>query len=272
MMNVKIRNAVSASLFIALLTTSCNNSPKVVEATSNGGTDAGNDNPFEVRNPDIAVTPPGNPFGNALHQVTIAEVLQASRYVYLRVEEKGDSFWIATRKMEARPGETYFYQGGLLKTQFESKEHNRMFDTIYLVSNLVSRDHSKQMQGQTVPQPRLNKNVPSPAKADIPMHTDENVVHKGVVQISDVVNNPKAYEGTTVEVRGVCAKINPNIMDRNWIHIKDGSQDGYDLVITSSSYVPEGEEFAMRAVVRLNRDFGAGYAYDLILEDGVLVD
>lgn len=61
-------------------------------------------------------------------------------------------------------------------------------------------------------------------------------------------------------------------MNRNWIHIKDGSQDEYDMVVTTNSYVPEGKEFMMRAVVHLNRDFGAGYAYDLILEDGILIE
>jgi hypothetical protein len=60
-------------------------------------------------------------------------------------------------------------------------------------------------------------------------------------------------------------------MNRNWIHIKDGSKDDYDLVITSDTYVAEGTVITMKALVTLNKDFGAGYTYDLILEDGVLI-
>jgi hypothetical protein len=60
-------------------------------------------------------------------------------------------------------------------------------------------------------------------------------------------------------------------MDRNWIHIKDGSKDDYDLVITSDVFVPEGSVVTMKAQVSLNKDFGAGYKYDLILENGILV-
>ncbi len=268
-MTFKPIKIISATALTMSLFCSCNNGPKVVEASSKEELSNAKGNPFQI-DPKIEVRPSTNdPFGNAFHQVRVNEVLPTSRYVYLQVDEAGKSFWIATRKMEVAVGETYFYQGGLLKTMFESKEYDRMFDTIYLVSNLVSSDHSKHVQGNTSPNsPTLTAEV----KEDIPMHTDENIVHKGTVRIADVVKNPQKYEGHTIQVKGVCTKINPNIMNRNWIHIKDGSQDEYDMVVTTNSYVPEGKEFMMRAVVHLNRDFGAGYAYDLILEDGILIE
>lgn len=268
MMTLKIFKNIGVAALFSSLILSCNTGPKVVEASQKSDVSEARGNPFQI-DPKIEVNPSSNnPFGDALHQVKVDEVLPTTRYVYLKVDEAGKSFWIATRKMEVEVGETYYYQGGLLKTMFESKEYNRMFDTIYLVSNLVSSDHSKHVGGAL-------PNSPTPTvatKEDIPMHTDENVVHKGTVRIADVVGNPQKYEGHTIQIKGVCTKINPNIMDRNWIHVKDGSKDDYDMVVTSNSYVPEGKEFTMRAVVHLNRDFGAGYAYDLILEDGVLVE
>ncbi len=255
-------------LVLASLLFACNRGPKVIEASTDEPMVEANSNTFKV-NPKLEVKPTGNPFGKELHQVEVEEVLPTTRYVYLSVMEGGKKFWIATRKMDVELGEVYFYQGGLLKTMFESKEYNRMFDTIYLVSNLVSSDHSKHMQGNMVPS---SPKVSSDGKQDIPMHTEENVVHKGTVRIADVVKNPQKYEGHTIQIKGVCTKINPNIMKRNWIHVKDGSQDDYDMVVTSNSYVPEGKEFTMRAEVHLNQDFGAGYNYDLILENGVLVE
>ena len=60
-------------------------------------------------------------------------------------------------------------------------------------------------------------------------------------------------------------------MNRNWIHIKDGSKDDFDLVITTEAYIPEGATFTIKAMVSLNKDFGAGYKYDLILENGEVV-
>lgn len=60
-------------------------------------------------------------------------------------------------------------------------------------------------------------------------------------------------------------------MNRNWIHLKDGSKDDYDLVVTSDVFVPEGTALTLKAMVTLNKDFGAGYKYDLILENGTIV-
>jgi len=116
-----------------------------------------------------------------------------------------------------------------------------------------------------------NTNQSAPQKEDIPMHAEKIVKRQGSMKIADLVKDPKKYEGKTIQLDGICTKINAGIMDRNWIHIKDGSKDDYDLVITSDAFVPEGAAFTMKAVVVLNKDFGAGYTYDLILEQGVLI-
>jgi hypothetical protein len=94
---------------------------------------------------------------------------------------------------------------------------------------------------------------------------------QGSVKISDLVKNAQQYEGQKVQIDGVCTKINLGIMNRNWIHLKDGSMDDYDLVVTSNEDVPVGSKVTIQADVVLNKDFGAGYKYELILENGVLV-
>ena len=60
-------------------------------------------------------------------------------------------------------------------------------------------------------------------------------------------------------------------MGRNWIHLNDGSSKKYDLVITSANAVEIGENFTMTGTVVLEKDFGAGYKYDILLENGLLV-
>lgn len=59
-------------------------------------------------------------------------------------------------------------------------------------------------------------------------------------------------------------------MERNWIHLKDGTKNDFDLVVTSDTFVPEGSIITVKALVSLNKDFGAGYTYDLILENGTI--
>jgi hypothetical protein len=109
-------------------------------------------------------------------------------------------------------------------------------------------------------------------KEDIPTHTEKIVQHKGSIKIAEIVANPNKYEGMTVQITGKCVKVNPNIMERNWIHLQDGSMDDFDLVVTSNTFVPEGMVVTIRALVSLNRDFGAGYRYDLILENGIVIE
>lgn len=72
-----------------------------------------------------------------LHKVEVVEVIPASRYLYLRVKENDRLFWIATGRFEVRPGQTYFYRESLLKTNFESRELQNVYDTLYLVTKMI---------------------------------------------------------------------------------------------------------------------------------------
>ncbi|MEJ2584795.1 MAG: hypothetical protein P8Z38_07050 [Robiginitalea sp.] len=74
-----------------------------------------------------------------------------------------------------------------------------------------------------------------------------------------------------MELTGTCTKINEGILGRNWLHLKDGTADSEDLVMTSMDAVDPGSEITIRAIVSLNRDFGAGYSYEVLLEDGAII-
>tara|TARA_R110000744_G_scaffold26007_16_gene64188 strand:+ start:1964 stop:2770 length:807 start_codon:yes stop_codon:yes gene_type:complete len=257
-------------MMVSVFAIGCNNGPKVIApSTQTEGSENGKG--IFTPNPATQVTPNSETsFNEDLHKVVVQDVLPTERYVYLNVKEEGNGqFWIATRKQDAKKGEVYYYRNPLLKTNFESKEYNRVFDTIYLISNLVAQDHSKHMGDLNNSSPKIEQS--NMVKEDIPTHTDKVVEHKGTLKISDLVKDPKKYEGHSIQISGTCVKVNPNIMDRNWLHIQDGSQNDFDLVVTSNSFVPEGSKITIRAVVSLNRDFGAGYKYDLILENGALV-
>jgi hypothetical protein len=195
----------------------------------------------------------------ALHTVIVNEIIPTSNYTYLKVTEKEKQFWIGVNKADAKVGETYYYVGGDLKTNFTSKALDKVFDELYLVGNLVSANHGNmsEMTGSN--------------STEIEKIETKTVHTQGSIKIADLVNNPKQYEGQKVQIDGVCTKINLGIMSRNWIHLKDGSKDDYDLVVTSSEEVAIGSKVTIKADVVLNKDFGAGYKYELILENGILV-
>ena len=58
-------------------------------------------------------------------------------------------------------------------------------------------------------------------------------------------------------------------MERNWIHIQDGSEfDGkYDLTITSQESFEVGQVLTLEGVLAINKDFGYGYSYEILLEE-----
>jgi hypothetical protein len=90
---------------------------------------------------------------------------------------------------------------------------------------------------------------------------------KDIVDLLEVVNDPQKYKDQKIKVYGEVVKVNANIMDRNWLHIKDGTADEFDFVLTSESAVPVGHSMTFEGTISLNRDFGAGYVYDLIMEN-----
>jgi hypothetical protein len=258
-------------LVVAFIFNACNNSPKVISPASNSeksSTSSGIFSDEQSSKPKVDFNAPMA--SSEFHEVVVNEVLPASRYMYLNVTEGRDTFWIVTRLINVKKGETYYYKDGLLKTNYESKEYNRVFDKVYLVSNLVAAaNHGSGDASKSVTD--YSEKTLNTTKQDIEMHTDRIVKHQGSIKIADLVKDPKKYEGKTVQLDGICTKVNPGIMDRNWIHIKDGSKDDYDLVVTSDAYVPEGSVVTIKATVSLNKDFGAGYKYDLILEQGEII-
>jgi hypothetical protein len=259
----------SGFLFILMmvvgLLTSCNGGPKEIgtettepEGSANNSTGIFSDNttPTKPAQPNIS---------GDVHTVTVLEVLPTQKYVYLRVKEGEEEFWVSTGKQDFKVGGTYFYRGGLLKTNFESKEHNRVFDKVYLVSSVVPANHGAD---GVVP-----GTVEKPPAADTEVQVDPGSYDReGSIKIAEIVANPSKYADKTVQLTGQCVKVNPNIMGRNWIHLKDGSKDDYDMVITSNSPVPEGGVLTISGIVRLNKDFGAGYKYELIIEDGTIMN
>lgn len=201
-----------------------------------------------------------SPKAGDMHTVEVLEVLPTEKYVYLYVEEGREKYWVATGKREVEVGKRYFFRNGILKTNFESKEYNRVFDKVYLVANIVAADHGGQEEVKV-----------APISSSSGVGGAEKIEREGSIRIADLVANKEEYDGKEVQISGKCTKLNPNIMNRNWIHLKDGSMDEFDLVVTSELAVPEGHIVTMKGTVVLNKDFGAGYMYDLIIENGQIV-
>jgi hypothetical protein len=92
----------------------------------------------------------------------------------------------------------------------------------------------------------------------------------GCVKISDLLANKKSYSGKVIKVKGQVTKYNPGIMGKNWVHIQDGSEfeGGFDLTVTTDKPTSVGETITFEGKVILDKDFGYGYYYSVLMEDG----
>ena len=99
-------------------------------------------------------------------------------------------------------------------------------------------------------------------------------LEEGTVSIAELYDKPSAYEGKKIRVKGEVAKFNAQIMERNWIHIQDGTEfEGkYDLTVTSQQNFMVGMVVTLEGILALNRDFGYGYSYELLLEEATAVE
>lgn len=85
-----------------------------------------------------------------------------------------------------------------------------------------------------------------------------------------VLNKDKtALAGKTVSAQGKVVKVNNGIMGRNFVHVQDGTGDASsnNLIVTSKDTANVGDKVSVTGVVVVNRDFGAGYSYPLLIED-----
>ena len=103
--------------------------------------------------------------------------------------------------------------------------------------------------------------------AALPVHTNETI------SIAELYANKTVYAGKSVRLHGKVVKYNPNIMGKNWVHIQDGTEhEGKnDLTVTTKMTTKVGEEITVEGTVVLNKDLGAGYFYEILLEDATIV-
>jgi hypothetical protein len=231
-----------------------------------GGPDAGDPIPLET---EVNMADAHKDVVMDMRKIKVLEAVPTTKYLYLNVSEGDREYWMATGPTEVETGAVYYYNEALIRADFESKEMQKVFDTIYLVTRIVPEAEVENLKPV--------KSIASPPEEsansqESGMMGQDGAQDATAVRIADVLNNPGAFQGRWVEVSGTCTKVNEGILNRNWIHLKDGSADDKDFVITSAATVKPGDIVKIQAVVHLDKDFGAGYKYAVILEDGVVLD
>ena len=213
----------------------------------------------------ILATGCGNPSGEGAVTVKVKAIEQVENYTYLQVKGRGPAYWIAVTSSEIGVGESLTYQGGMWMEDFYSKELDRTFEKVLFLDGFEGMQAEAPSMGQM---PGTTQGSVKTDKLDIQIDSES-----GTVSIADLYRDPASFEGKTIRVKGEVAKFNAQIMERNWIHLQDGTEfEGkYDLTVTSQQGFRVGEIITMEGILAVDRDFGYGYSYEILLEKATIV-
>lgn len=226
--------------------------------------------PITEENSALQTTiPRNNPADTAsVHKVVAMEVLQANKYTYLRVKENEAEHWVTLPKIEAEVGKTYYYQGGFQMTNFESKDLSRTFDAVLFIAGISDEPIIAGAQlTQDIAIPHSSKSINEKKEITV------DPVQYGI-SIAELYSNLDSYAGKLVKIKGEVTKYNAMIMGKNWIHIQDGTDHSghFDLTATTGAELKVGDVVSIEGKITLDKDFGYGYFYEVLMEDAKLLE
>ena len=197
---------------------------------------------------------------SGVHTVVVQEVIQGNSYTYLKVKEEDTTNWIAISKSAMEVGETISYKNPLEMKNFTSKELEQTFETIYFVGRIDKESSSSASE----PASQNSHQKPVVETKEISIEPVE-----GGISIIELYTNRTAYANEVVRIKGQVTKVNMGIMGKNWVHLQDGTGDAgsNDLLVTTQETVALGDIVIFEGMIALNKDFGSGYSYEVLMED-----
>jgi hypothetical protein len=200
---------------------------------------------------------------------SILEVKYVESYTYLRLKTKDGEIWAAVPKASAIQGEEVTIENVMIMNNFESKTLKKTFKTI-LFGTL----------GGTAANSSASVNEMAKAHSNLTKTLDAGDTHvqkasgSNSKTVAEIMMKGAELKDQTILVRGKVVKFNPEIMGKNWVHLRDGTgsitDNTNDVLVTTMNKVKVGDIVTAKGVVRTNQDYGAGYSYKVLIEDASL--
>jgi hypothetical protein len=231
----------------------------------------------------------------------VVEKLDAPPYTYLKLQTAQGEAWAAVPKADVEAGAEVSVAGAVPMQNWESKTLARKWEVVYFGTLAGPNAQPAGMppaMGGGMPPSGMAGGMPPPgmggAPADGAMGTENMAAAHAAAaagpQDAGDVKVPKASGGDArtvaeawaqrtalkekpVTIRGKVVKFNQGIMGKNWVHLRDGSGTAgkdNDITVTTGDVVKVGDVVVAKGTLRVDKDFGAGYAYPVIVEDAKL--
>jgi len=198
----------------------------------------------------------------------VLETMNSGGYSYVYLDTGSEKIWAAGPETQIAVGQVITMDKGMAMPQFHSKTLDRTFDVIYFVGSIQGPDSAKPA-GEAA-QSGSGMGMETGGGHSVVEQTEVKDVAKASdgYTVEEIYAQSAALSGKPVKVRGQVVKFTANIMGTNWVHIQDGTGSGptADLTVTTSATVAAGDMVTVEGSLTVNKDFGAGYKYDAIIE------
>ncbi len=198
---------------------------------------------------------------------TVAETMNSGGYTYILLQTKSKMFWVAIAESNVKVGEEVVLAPGMEMLEFHSKSLDRTFDSIIFSEGLVSQggEASEKPQKKTLGSSGARPTIQKDVKV-------EKAEGGNAYTVAELFEKRKELDNKDIVLKGEVVKVTARIMNKNWLHIQDGTgsaQDGTnDMVVTTMDLPSVGDTVTIKGVLFADKDFGSGYKYNAIIEFG----
>lgn len=193
--------------------------------------------------------------GNIKGKVT--ETMNAAGYTYVLLDTGSEKVWGAAPTTAVTIGDQLEFSTRMPMRDFQSKALNRSFPVVYFAPRFIGSNNNSSS---------VTAAISANAKSQKPVAALKTMAKaEGGYTIAEIHNDKINLANKTVSVRGQVTKFTPNVMNKNWLHIKDNSGKN-DLTITTNHKAAVGDVVVISGKPVLDKDFGYGYFYPLIIE------
>lgn len=206
----------------------------------------------------------------------VLETMDSGGYTYILLETKGEKKWVAIPEMVVKVGEIIELEAGVQMGTFTSKPLDKTFDSILFSGGPTEKYNEERKKnahsGVKMGETKIGS-VKKEGKVIEGLKVDK-AIGANAYTVAEVFGKKAELNDKSIAVRGQVVKVSTGIMDHNWVHLQDGTGEAAkknnNLVVTTKDNVTPGDIITATGTFHQNRDFGAGYKYDAILEDAVL--
>lgn len=214
-----------------------------------------------------AATPAAQPAATQGMSGKVAETMNSGGYTYVLVDTGSKKEWAAAPEFKVAVGDSVTLPPNAMPMEkYESKSLKRTFDVVYFVDNVMVNG-----VGMAPAAPNVAPVEGHPQVAVQPAQKISGVA-KADKTVAEVFGEKGSLAGKAIKVRGKVIKFSPEIMGKNWIHLQDGTgaAGSNDLTITTSGMAKQGDTVVVSGVVIVDKDFGYGYKYPVMIEDAAV--